>query len=45
VTQPVTRGQHQFFRARFIGFDSAGATSACQELRRRSIDCFVAKVP
>lgn len=45
VTQPVTRGQHQFFRARFTGFDSAGATSACQELRRRSIDCFVAKVP
>lgn len=44
ITEPVTRGQHRFFRARFAGFDSQGATSACQELRRRSIDCFVAKV-
>jgi len=45
VTEPVKRGQRQFFRARFTGFDSQqGAASACQELRRKSIDCFVAKV-
>lgn len=44
VTEPVTHGQRRYFRARFTGFDSQGATSACQELRRRSIDCFVAKV-
>ncbi len=44
LTQPVTHGQRRYFRARFTGFDSQGATSACQELRRLSIDCFVAKV-
>lgn len=44
VTEPVAQGQRRFFRARFTGFDSQGATNACQELRRQSIDCFVAKV-
>lgn len=43
VTETVTRGQRRFYRARFAGFDSQGATSACQELRRRSIDCFVTR--
>lgn len=31
------------FRARFAGFDSSSATEACLELRRQSIDCFVAR--
>lgn len=44
ITEPITQGQRRYFRARFAGFDSQGATTACQELRRRSIDCFVAKV-
>ena len=43
VTQAVTQGDRRFFRARFAGFDSNGATAACQELRRRSIDCFVTR--
>ncbi len=43
ITETVTRGQRRFYRARFAGFDSQSATSACQELRRRSIDCFVAR--
>lgn len=43
VTQAVTRGDKRLFRARFAGFDSNGATAACQELRRKSIDCFVTR--
>lgn len=43
LTEPVTRGDRRFYRARFAGFDSQGATNACQELRRRSIDCFVTR--
>lgn len=43
LTETVTRGQKLYYRARFAGFDSSGATTACQELRRYSIDCFVAK--
>lgn len=45
VTESVTKGQRRFYRARFAGFDSQGATNACQELRRRSIDCFVTRTP
>lgn len=45
VTEPITRGQRRYYRARFAGFDSAKATSTCQELRRRAIDCFVTRTP
>ncbi len=31
------------YRARLIGLDSTSATSVCTELRRRQIDCMVAK--
>ena len=31
------------FRARFAGFDAARAASVCTELRRKQIDCLVAK--
>lgn len=41
VTLPVQSAGRQMFRARFSGFDSAGATRACNELRRQSVDCFV----
>ncbi|MCL4765874.1 MAG: serine hydrolase [Hyphomicrobiaceae bacterium] len=44
LTAPVQSGGRQLYRARFAGFDSQAALSACQELRRRQIDCFVAKV-
>lgn len=40
---PVQDGPRQFFRARFAGFDSNGATDACQALQRKQIDCFVMK--
>ena len=43
VTAPVQSGSRQLYRARFAGFDSAAAQTACQELRRRQIECFVAK--
>ena len=43
VTTPVRSGSRQLFRARFAGFDSQAAQTACQELRRRQIDCFVAR--
>jgi len=40
---PLTKGDQQLYRARFAGFDSASATSACNELRRSGLDCFVAR--
>ena len=43
VTVPVKAGAKQLYRARFTGFDPAAARSTCEELRRRSIDCFVTK--
>lgn len=43
LTVPVKTGKRQLYRARFAGFDSSAARSTCAELRRRSIDCFVAK--
>lgn len=36
-------GAKPIVRARFGGFDAATASSTCLELRRRSIDCFVAR--
>lgn len=40
---PVQKGDRQLFRARFTGFDANAAASACTELRRLAIDCFVMK--
>ncbi|MFM1813438.1 MAG: hypothetical protein RLZ98_133 [Pseudomonadota bacterium] len=31
------------YRSRFAGFDAGAATTTCLELRRRSVDCFVAR--
>jgi D-alanyl-D-alanine carboxypeptidase len=42
-TIPVEKDSRQLYRARFSGFDAAKAASACLELRRRQIDCFVLK--
>ncbi|MGI9424474.1 MAG: serine hydrolase [Hyphomicrobiaceae bacterium] len=36
-------GNRQIFRARYAGFDSKIATATCLEMRRRDIDCFVAR--
>ena len=45
LTQEVARGSRKIFRARFAGFDQASATQTCRELRRRAIDCLVAREP
>lgn len=42
-TEVVAKGSRKVYRARFAGFDSRNASATCTELRRRSIDCFVAK--
>lgn len=44
VSQPVQHAGKQLYRARFSGFDSQTANSTCQELKRRQIDCHVAKI-
>jgi len=44
LTQPVQAAGKQLYRARFSGFDSQSAATACQELKRRQIDCMVAKI-
>jgi D-alanyl-D-alanine carboxypeptidase len=41
VTNPTVKDGHQIFRARFTGLDAGRATSACNALRRQSVDCFV----
>lgn len=43
VAIPITKGEKQLYRARFAGFDSASAATACNELRRNGLDCFVAR--
>ena len=42
-TIPAVSGSRQIYRARFVGLDASAARNACEELRRRKIDCFVAK--
>lgn len=42
-TAPVKSGSRQLYRARFGGFDQQAAATACNELKRRQIDCFVAR--
>jgi D-alanyl-D-alanine carboxypeptidase len=41
VALPVQKGPRHLYRARFAGFDATGAASACLELRRLGVDCFV----
>jgi D-alanyl-D-alanine carboxypeptidase len=43
IAMPLAKGDKQLYRARFAGFDSVSATTACNELRRTGLDCFVAK--
>ena len=44
TTQPIHHAGKQLYRARFSGFDQHTAASACQQLKRRQIECHVAKV-
>jgi tetratricopeptide (TPR) repeat protein len=41
-TDQYTDSERVYHRARFTGFDRAGAREACDALRRDNIDCFVA---
>jgi D-alanyl-D-alanine carboxypeptidase len=41
VAVPFRKGSSQLYRARFRGFDANEAASACLQLRRLNIDCFV----
>jgi len=43
VTQGIMRLDRQLFRARFGGFDQAGAQGACGALKQQKIDCLVMK--
>ena len=43
VTHPTTANGRPLWRARFSGFDVSAAGGVCTELRRRQIDCLVAK--
>ena len=43
VTQLMTANGRSLWRARFTGFDVSAASGVCTELRRRQIDCMVAK--
>ena len=43
LTVPVQTEGRQIFRARYAGVEATGATTLCTELRRRQIDCLVAR--
>jgi len=42
-TEPVTKGDKTFFRARFAGLDRDKAEAACKQLRRSDIACLTVK--
>lgn len=44
LTQRIENSGKQYYRARFSGFNSHDAASACSQLKRQQIDCLVAKV-
>jgi len=43
VAEPAQKGAGQIYRARFKGFDATAAASACGQLKKLQIDCFVVK--
>ncbi|MGZ5919967.1 MAG: SPOR domain-containing protein, partial [Hyphomicrobium sp.] len=43
VAVPAQKGASQIYRARFTGFDATAAASACGQLKKLQIDCFVVK--
>lgn len=42
-TEKATRGSNEFYRARFAGFDEAGAKRACETLKKNDFACFAAR--
>lgn len=43
-TEKTTKGQKTYYRARFTGFDRAGAEAACKALRRAELVCLALKI-
>ena len=44
LTQRIENSGKQYYRARFSGFSSQEAATACSQLKRQQIDCLVAKM-
>ncbi|MGN6461113.1 MAG: SPOR domain-containing protein, partial [Pseudolabrys sp.] len=42
-TETVKKGSRTFYRARFAGFDEAGATKACREIKASKFVCMPAR--
>jgi D-alanyl-D-alanine carboxypeptidase len=43
VTEKMSKGRTEFYRARFAGFDEASAKHACETLKKSDFACFAAK--
>jgi D-alanyl-D-alanine carboxypeptidase len=43
-TEKTSKGEKTYFRARFAGFDQAGAEAACRKLKRSDIVCMALKI-
>jgi D-alanyl-D-alanine carboxypeptidase len=43
TTEKVTKGGETFYRARFLGLDSASAENACRSLKKSGVACFAAR--
>jgi D-alanyl-D-alanine carboxypeptidase len=43
VTEKMSKGRTEFYRARFAGFDEASAKHACEMLKKSDFACFAAK--
>jgi D-alanyl-D-alanine carboxypeptidase len=43
ITEKMSRGRTEFYRARFAGFDEASAKHACETLKKNDFACFAAK--
>jgi D-alanyl-D-alanine carboxypeptidase len=43
-TEKTTKGAKTYYRARFTGFDRAGAEAACKALQRADVACLALKI-
>ena len=42
-TEPVTKGDKTFYRARFAGLEKSQAEATCKQLKRSDISCMTLK--
>jgi D-alanyl-D-alanine carboxypeptidase len=42
-TEPVTKGDKTFYRARFAGLEKSQAEATCKQLKRNDISCMTLK--